>query len=267
MPLLADPISQASVERVEAHPADISIPPTAAVNPPAHPTMGPTTSTEKDKRAPVPTPWIMKPAGSSQGRGIHIVTDVSQIPQGNTLDNSIIERYINNPLLIDGYKFDLRLYVAVTGFEPLKLYLHKEGLARFATEPYSSNIFDNRFSHLTNYSINKKNKGIRLPGSIRDQTGDTSVPASPRDLNAAVQSPDPDNSRTEPDLIGSRRLKLTLDELEAEMRKMNINTEELWMRIEDVIVKTLISVEMKITTAVNMFVPNPGNTSDHFYMK
>ena len=70
----------------------------------------------------------------------------------------IVSEYIKNPLLINGHKFDLRIYVALTSIDPLKIYIYKEGLARFATEPYKidKKNFD-VFTHLTNFSINKKN--------------------------------------------------------------------------------------------------------------
>ncbi len=73
----------------------------------------------------------------------------------------VISRYIENPLLINGLKFDIRLYVLVTSFEPLKIYIYNEGLVRFASEPYKlTDIKSNAYAHLTNYSINKKSENF-----------------------------------------------------------------------------------------------------------
>ena len=69
-----------------------------------------------------------------------------------------MSQYISNPHLIDGLKYDLRIYILVTSFEPLKIFMFKEGLVRFATQKYSNNPknLEKRFIHLTNYSVNKK---------------------------------------------------------------------------------------------------------------
>ena len=44
--------------------------------------------------------------------------------------------YVRKPYLIRGRKFDIRLYVLVTGFNPLRVYVFDDGLVRFATQKY-----------------------------------------------------------------------------------------------------------------------------------
>ena len=61
---------------------------------------------------------------------------------------------------MNGLKFDLRVYVLITGSDPLRIFIYEEGLARFSTREYSQPTCENvkeRFIHLTNYSINKNN--------------------------------------------------------------------------------------------------------------
>ena len=71
-------------------------------------------------------------------------------------ETSLLCRYIESPLLVDGYKCDLRLYVGVTSLDPLVVYLYEEGLVRLATVKYQhgKNLW-NPCIHLTNYSVNK----------------------------------------------------------------------------------------------------------------
>lgn len=66
-------------------------------------------------------------------------------------------RYIDNPLLIGSKKFDLRLYVLITSFRPLKAYLFKLGFCRFCTVKYDTSVqeLDNMYVHLTNVSVQK----------------------------------------------------------------------------------------------------------------
>lgn len=98
--------------------------------------------------------WIFKPCASSQGKGIFVASSLDEVPPKQKY---IASEYISRPLLINGLKFDLRLYVAITSVNPLRIYLYDEGLARFATEKYEACTHKNVFAHLTNYSINKKN--------------------------------------------------------------------------------------------------------------
>ena len=69
------------------------------------------------------------------GRGIYLIDNIDEVP----LDEDwVISKYVSNPLLINDLKFDLRIYVLVTSFEPLRIYIYDEGLARFASEPFSA---------------------------------------------------------------------------------------------------------------------------------
>jgi len=100
--------------------------------------------------------FILKPSASSCGRGIRVVQGTTKI---SNREETIVSTYIDNPLVIKNKKFDMRMYVVVTSYHPLRIYLYEEGLARFATEDYSNdpNILKNKFVHLTNFSINKRN--------------------------------------------------------------------------------------------------------------
>ncbi|CAI6350938.1 unnamed protein product [Macrosiphum euphorbiae] len=96
--------------------------------------------------------WICKPVGQSQGKGISLISQIGELVYDT---NIVVQRYVKNPMLIGGYKYDLRLYVLVPSFHPLTIYVYREGLTRFSTDKYSLNNLDNHFAHLTNSSINK----------------------------------------------------------------------------------------------------------------
>ncbi|KAL5262629.1 hypothetical protein ACHWQZ_G008131 [Mnemiopsis leidyi] len=96
--------------------------------------------------------WICKPSDLSRGRGIFLFDNISDLLyEGST----VVQRYIDDPYLIGGYKFDLRLYAVVTSYHPLRIYLHHDGLVRFSTEKYTGSVIHNKFAHLTNTSINR----------------------------------------------------------------------------------------------------------------
>ena len=123
------------------------------------------------------TTYIVKPENDCQGKGIFLTRDPlkhAKEPKGG-MENTIVQKYITNPYLIDGLKFDLRLYVLLNGISPMRCYLYQDGLARFATVPYKKPTrknLKNLFMHLTNYAINKHSLDFEYNESAeRDDVG------------------------------------------------------------------------------------------------
>jgi len=177
--------------------------------------------------------YIVKPQASSQGRGIFITNDVDEIiPKQN--NNIIVSQYINDPYLINGLKFDLRVYVAVTCVHPLRIYIYKEGLVRFATVPYNKDpeSYANRFIHLTNYSINKKSE--------------TYVPNDDHDEDQESAS------------------KWTFATFKTYLDSIGIDFNTIFKNIEDVVVKTILSIEGILFTANVNQVPHRHNCFELF---
>ncbi|XP_061854304.1 tubulin polyglutamylase TTLL5 isoform X3 [Colius striatus] len=170
-------------------------------------------------------PWIVKPVASSSGRGVYLINNPNQIVLE---DNILVSRYISNTLLIDDFKFDVRLYVLVTSYDPLVIYLYEEGLARFATVRYdqASKNIKNQFMHLTNYSVNKKSGNY-------------------------VSCDDPEVE----DYGNKWSMSAVLRYLKQEGR----DTAALMASVEDLIIKTVVSAELAIATACKTFLSHRGS--------
>jgi len=168
--------------------------------------------------------WIWKPCSQSCGRGIKVFSSHLTQDEAQELGRKrgIIQRYIPNPLLIDGYKFDLRIYVVVLSFDPLKVYINDEGLVRLATEKFSAapETLDSRTMHLTNYSVNKSSPAFV---QNRDGTGGN------KENGACAEERPPS--------------KWSLAELRTHFERHELNYGAMFDRIKDLVIKTLIAVE------------------------
>lgn len=153
--------------------------------------------------------WIMKPCASACGRGIKLIGKRTKLLKKT---NYLVSEYISNPHLIDGYKYDLRVYVLVSCYDPLRVYLFEEGLVRFATEKYNTakQSLKERFIHLTNWSVNKHSENFIV------------------------------NTGPETDGKGS---KWSFAALRKKFEEMGINHEEIFEKIKDIAIKTIIAVE------------------------
>uniref|UniRef100_A0A3B3T0J7 Tubulin tyrosine ligase-like family, member 2 n=1 Tax=Paramormyrops kingsleyae TaxID=1676925 RepID=A0A3B3T0J7_9TELE len=157
--------------------------------------------------------WICKPVDLSRGRGIFIFEDIKDLLYDSPV---IVQRYISNPLLISGYKFDLRIYVCVKSFHPLTIYIHQDGLVRFATERYNLSSLDNPFSHLTNTSINKLGPCYR---TAKQRVG-----------------------------LGC---KWTMNKFRCFLHSQDIDERLLWQRINNIVTLTLLTIAPSVPSSPN----------------
>jgi len=122
----------------------------------------------------------------------------------------VIQDYIAKPLLWDGFKFDLRVYVLVLSIDPLQVLVYGDGLARLCTtkyvEPTKDNISKTKM-HLTNFAINKLSKAFDKASA--DDEG------SKRSIQACLEW----------------------------LRESGYDSEAVWARIIDCMLKTIISIQ------------------------
>jgi tubulin polyglutamylase TTLL4 len=187
--------------------------------------------------------WIVKPCASSCGRGISVVTS-SQAWNIAEKKKVLIQRYLTNPYLINNKKFDLRIYVLVTGVDPLRVYIHNEGLTRISTSDYSLQNISNRFAHLTNYSVNKKADVFKAAAYDPDGTSENQ------------QSEDVEGFKW-----SLKAFKRWLTDKEGTQRM-----EEVFAKIHDICVKTIIAAEGEITPQLQRSVLYRTNCFELFGM-
>ncbi|XP_078142272.1 tubulin monoglutamylase TTLL4 [Centroberyx gerrardi] len=161
--------------------------------------------------------WIIKPPASARGIGIQVIHKWSQMPRKRPL---LVQKYLHKPYLIGGNKFDLRIYVYVTSYDPLRVYIFSDGLVRFASCKYSSSMksLSNKFMHLTNYSVNKKNS------EYQSNSDDKACQGHKWALKALWQ------------YLGSK----------------GINTTLLWEKIKDIVIKTIIASDPYVNSLLKM---------------
>ena len=111
--------------------------------------------------------WILKATGFNRGNGIHMFRNIEELESilnkyydlcqfkntGLRTTSFVIQKYIEQPLLIDNYKFDIRIFVLLD--QDMNVYMYREGYLRKSSEKYDLDNIGNEFIHLTNNAIQK----------------------------------------------------------------------------------------------------------------
>ena len=113
--------------------------------------------------------WVLKRINLNRGREIKVLRDLNSII--SEIENSknekkysclIIQKYIENTLLYNNRKFDIRIWVLISYLstnDKYEVYVFKEGHLKACSETFNINS-DDLYVHLTNYSVQKYNRNF-----------------------------------------------------------------------------------------------------------
>eukprot|EP01065_Artemidia_motanka_P032794 TRINITY_DN39776_c0_g1_i1.p1 TRINITY_DN39776_c0_g1~~TRINITY_DN39776_c0_g1_i1.p1 ORF type:complete len:811 (+),score=154.89 TRINITY_DN39776_c0_g1_i1:52-2484(+) len=102
--------------------------------------------------------WILKSSHGSKGDGIRITPDwraaLAHIDSQVEPYSWVIQRYVERPMLIDGRKFDIRVWVLLDSSQ--RIYVYREGVMRTSSAQYNSNDLSDALAHLTNHAVQER---------------------------------------------------------------------------------------------------------------
>ncbi|KAL4715089.1 hypothetical protein ACJJTC_012136 [Scirpophaga incertulas] len=105
--------------------------------------------------------WIVKPGNKCRGRGIQLMNNIKDIigliniPVQKT--RYVVQKYIENPLVIYDTKFDIRQWFLITNCQPLTIWVYKDSYLRFSSQIFSLSNYHESV-HLTNNAVQSKYK-------------------------------------------------------------------------------------------------------------
>jgi hypothetical protein len=191
--------------------------------------------------------YIVKPDNGCQGANIVLVRSheelLALLARPDSPQRAVVQTYLANPLLLDGLKFDLRLYVIMTCASPLQAFLSTRGVARFASHPWKPVDASNQAR-----AKNSPRKNPRIPTSMPPfdpwpgSRADGGVhPQEDRLMHLS-------NSSINQTASGVTN-KWELPRLWARLSADGCDTDALWAAIHRLVALTLVSVQPAIAHA------------------
>eukprot|EP00900_Chrysochromulina_parva_P023537 jgi/Chrpa1/5817/Chrysochromulina_OHIO_Genome00018252-RA len=104
--------------------------------------------------------WVLKPSYGSKGVGVRLLNGDEGLSAvlGERDSRRVVQKYVERPLLIGGYKFDIRCWVLVTEWSPqLRAWFYDDDvLLRFCSDAFDLDELHNRFGHITNRTVQQE---------------------------------------------------------------------------------------------------------------
>lgn len=147
----------------------------------------------------------------------HRHINIKNVSEINYNDNdTFLQEYIDNPLLVDGHKFDIGVYVIITSIDPLRIYIYKgDILFRYCPQKY--------------YPFDAKNVDKYIVGDDYLPTWD--VPSLATYYNGFG--------------FGMK------DSFDAYIRSKNRDPSGIWIEVEEAIRSVILSKEQNLINAVS----------------
>jgi hypothetical protein len=203
--------------------------------------------------------WVVKMEGGPEGTGLFLCKDLDSLllkVSASALANqrALCQRYISRPLLLRGFKFDMRLYVLMcsgggSGESALPyVFVSREGLVRCCARPYGVSMPEtNTKGRLL------KEVGYRDFAGHFTNTAPDSGSGSGGDIDAGSSAAPPSSSIDGMDALHStdrkRKLSLVLQQLKADYG-LHFNEDLFWADIH-ALVQTVSLVVAPVLSAAH----------------
>ncbi|KNC48162.1 tubulin-tyrosine ligase [Thecamonas trahens ATCC 50062] len=177
--------------------------------------------------------FIIKPVCGGRGQDISVVAAEDVVAAAPANGEWLVQDYIGNPLLVDGHKFSIRLYLLVTSVNPLRVFVAREGIVKFAGIPWSASRAANALDpaniniHITNNAANAHTPGFE-----------------------SSDSPEVDD-------VGLRR---SISAIRRQLADAGHDDAAIFAAIDDVLLKAVLAVEDEVSGLIDAYVPYPNNT-------
>nr|XP_004227566.1 tubulin polyglutamylase TTLL11-like [Ciona intestinalis] len=100
--------------------------------------------------------YVYKPDHECRGNGIKFFNDPALLEEITKDTPAVVQKYIETPLLWNGYKFDIRSFFVIMSLKPLEIYYAKGSFCRLCAIRYDVDNFSDTSQHLSNFSVNNK---------------------------------------------------------------------------------------------------------------